>query len=194
MNELDSLKNLLSIDGNGDSIAQKLLTRYVNFNNLCEATVEELTDLTSSQSTAIYIKAVAAIAGRTVTDRFKNGRKYTDAEIGEYFKGLFFGRSIEFIAALSFDKDGRLIASDMLADGIVNYSTLVPRKLLETAYKRGAHSVIIAHNHPGGHAKASELDLTATAGLSSVLNSSKIKLTAHYIISGNEYEILYCNK
>ena len=137
-------------------------------------------------ATASFITLCAAIASRRETDKFKTKKKHTDREIEDFLKSLFRGAFVESVFILSFDADGRAIACDFVGEGTANFSDVVPLKLLERAKRRGASSVIIAHNHPLGDSSPSVADFTSTIVIKEMFSHSEIKLTAHYVISGGE--------
>ncbi len=191
MSDRESLIMLLSpVVKNSENVSDKLLERYGNTTRLAEATIDEMSGIVGSQNIAIYIKTVSALAGRAITDGFKLGKKHTDEEIRRYVLSKFTDKSVETVLSLSLDGAGRVISADFLGEGIVNYSTIMPRKLLDISMKRGAAGVILAHNHPGGEAKPSEADIATTAHLASVLNCSGIKIIGHYIVAGKEIDFL----
>ena len=182
------LKELLSrVYADGEIGADALIEKFGNLIGAFEADVESLSEaLSGDLHAAVYIKLCAAVISRRGCDAFKLGRRHTEEEICEYLTYLFFGLSDETVYLLSLDGEGRVTASDKVGDGTVNVSNILPRKVLDLARKRGARSVIIAHNHPGGYAKPSDDDTSATAFLSSLLISSGVGLEAHYVVAGNE--------
>ncbi len=184
----EALKNLLScISKDGGLMADTLNERYGGLQGITEADIDGITEtLGGDFRSAVYIKLCAALVSRCGCDRFKFGKKHSEAEIFEYLKYLFFGLADETVYLISFDSLGRTLSCDRVGEGTVNISNVLPRKILDVARKRGAKRVVLAHNHPGGYAKASEDDISATALLSALLMSSGIELSAHYVVAGAE--------
>lgn len=180
-----SLISNVSVDF--EAKAEKLINKYGSFLAVAEAEADDIAEvLGGDASLALYIKLSAALISRRGCDLFKFGKKHSEQEIEEYLKYLFFGLSVETVYLLSFDSFGKVLFCDRAGEGTVNISSVLPRKILEIAKKRRAAGVIIAHNHPGGYAKASDDDITATAMLRELLYSSGIELSAHYVVSGAE--------
>ena len=177
------LDKLLSYAGEGVT-TEGLFEKYGTLSDIASLPIERLTAEIGERGAEI-IKLTAAIASRSVTDGF-DFKKPTDKEIDEYFRALSLGKSVELVYVMSFDKGGRVIAVDEVAEGTVNSSEILPRRLLEIAYKRGAASVILAHNHPRGEAKASDADIEATATAARILYASRIELRRHIIVGGGE--------
>lgn len=137
---------------------------------------------------AAYIRLVAALTSRRISDRFKNGKKYSQNAIKDYIVGLLCTTDVETVFVLLFDRLGRLISTDTLSDGTVNASGFLPRKLLDIAIRGGAKSVILAHNHPRGNTNPSRSDVSSTLVAKSVLENAGIALTNHYIVAGLNIE------
>ena len=137
---------------------------------------------------ANYIRLVAALSSRRVSDRFKNGKKYSQNDIKDYIVGMLCTAEIENVLVLLFDGSGRLILTDTLSDGTVNASGFLPRKLLDIAIRGSAKSVIIAHNHPKGNTEPSRSDVASTIVAKNVLANAGIALTNHYIVAGLDIE------
>jgi len=182
------LEELLSrVFADGAEKACELIEKFGSLIGVLEADTESLSEALSGDfRAAVYIKLCAALVSRRGCDRFKFGKKHSEAEIFEYLKYLFFGLADETVYLISFDSLGRTLSCDRVGEGTVNVSSVLPRKILDAARKRGAKRVVLAHNHPGGYAKASEDDVSATALLSALLISSGIELSAHYVVAGAE--------
>jgi len=173
---------------NSAEIAKRLCERFGSFREVAEADSYVIEDAVGDAACALYIKLAVALASRRICDRFKFGRSHTEEETKEYLKHLFFGLSIETVYLISIDGLGKAIACDRVGEGTVNLSNVLPRRLLEAAKRRGAKSVIIAHNHPGGFAMPSTDDVTSTSLLRELFESSGIKLINHYVVAGDDCE------
>lgn len=138
--------------------------------------------------TSEYLRLIAAMTSRRITDKFKNGKKYLQNELTEYIVGLFFGLTVETTYIIMLDENDKLISSEYLGDGTVNSSGFLPRKLLDVALRKNAKRVILAHNHPCGNAAASNNDIVVTDIAKTVLRDAGIELVAHYIVSGFDIE------
>lgn len=167
--------------------AEILIRKFGSAIGVFEAETDSLAEaLCGDSQSAVYIKLCSALASRRGLDSFKFGRRHSEEEICEYLKYLFLGLSDEAVYLLSLDGEGKVLACDKVGDGTVNVSNILPRKVIDAARKRGARRVIIAHNHPGGYAKASDDDVSATALLEGLLISSGLMLSAHYVVAGNK--------
>ena len=135
------------------------------------------------------MRLVASLSSRRITDRIKPGRKYPEDAIVEHLKGVFLGVPVETVVGVFFDSAGRYVATEYLADGTVNSSSFLPRKVMDISARLGASGVILAHNHPRGIAKPSDADVITTASMASVSDAMGIKFMGHYVIAGFDHAL-----
>ena len=167
------------------SAAENLVSKFDTLECLLQIDRFLLSDtLCGNDEIAFYIRLISALTSRRITDKYKNGKKYSQKELEDYMVGMFFGADVETAFVLLFDDEGRLISTDSLGDGTVNASGFLPRKLIDIAVRGGAKSVIIAHNHPRGATSPSRSDILTTCVAKSVLKNADIKLKSHYIVAG----------
>lgn len=178
---LISFGNPRAAEEDADALAKKFddLNYLLHVDEFALARAGEVDKNTSS-----YIRLVSALCSRRITDKFKNGKKYSQNEIKEYIIGLFFGLTVETVYIILFDENGKLISAEHLGDGTVNASGFLPRKLLEVVLRKGAKSVIIAHNHPCGRTVPSRNDIIATTIAENVLADANVEFLHHYIVAG----------
>lgn len=84
------------------------------------------------------------------------------------------------------NKNEQLAVEDF-GEGTVTEAMLLPRKVVESALKYNATSVILAHNHPGGLLEPSENDIRITKEILQALKTINITLQEHIIINENDY-------
>ena len=168
-------------------ISEKLMKRYYNLFGIFTAPIYDVSSTLGEKSSAytLFIKLLSTLNSRRITDGFPMQREYSEQELTEYLKGLFFGRNNETMYMLCFDKANKLIATEYISDGTVNSCDVSPRKLLECAKLTSSASVSLAHNHPRGNAFPSDEDKEATERLYGIFRSAGIALKAHYIVTVN---------
>lgn len=173
--------------GKAEKYAYTLLSLYGSFGRVLSVEQQRIAQVTDER-TAHYIKLIARITARRVTEKMVFGHMYTAREITAYFKGLFLGESCEKIYVMSISGDRRVLGCDPISTGTVNNAGITPRAVLAAAIKNKAKSVILAHNHPSGISEPSVDDKALTVALSHVLETSSVKLRAHYVVAGNSCE------
>ena len=167
----------------GTKAARELIERFETLDNCFAASVEELESVVGKK-TAVFVKVLAAITSRRITDNFEFGKAHGSAEIGEYFAARLLSESVEVVLAMYLDSDGRAVACRAVGEGTVNMSDIVTRKILEYAVEFGCSRIILAHNHPRGVAQASADDVNMTAKLSGVLRRAGMTLEYHLVVAG----------
>ena len=166
---------------------ERLLSRYGRLTTVFSAEAEEISRVGRvNMNAALLIKLVAYLNSRRVTEHFKFGVSHTEVELREYIAALFLGLSVETVYALILDDKDRVIATELISEGTVNASDVVPRKILECARRKRSTSVILAHNHPKGSITASKDDIMTTGRLFNLFATVGVRLRAHYIVADGE--------
>lgn len=186
----DALLRLLNYSVKEDvaeAATERLYDRYSSLLAIMGQEAEDIAAVSAlPESAAVMPKLLAYIASRRITDGFELGRVHTEQEICQYLMGLFLGLSVETVYMLTLDGDGRVMGCEYMGEGTVNSSDVMPRRIIECAVRRGANSIIIAHNHPGGSPEPSSDDIAATSALVLITASAGVKLAAHYVVSGGD--------
>jgi DNA repair protein RadC len=182
---LDYFKELLSycVGKNASKLATELLSKYSTIENVFTASAGELESVCGEKCT-FYIKLLAYITSRRRTESFSFGIRHTKVQIAEYLKAIFLGESIEKTYLISFDAEGRTVGINLLSEGTVNSSEILPRKAMEIAINSSARNVSLAHNHPFGTTKASIDDINISKHFSMLFATCEIGLLDHYIVAG----------
>ena len=171
--------------GDGESMARTIAEKFKSFTELCSAPYSDIVELCGERA-ALLIKLVAAMASRRVTDSFKFGKVQSEEKIIEFLAALYLGIENETVYLLTLDCKDRVISLELVGEGTVNASGILPRKLIEIMVDRKAKKAIIAHNHPGGKAICSKDDLETTKILADLFKSADKELLCHYIVAGGE--------
>ncbi len=181
----DYLASLLAvIEGKkARKTAHLLLSKFLTIENMICASENALISY-FSERIAFFVKLLGYVTSRRVTDEYSFGKHYTTADIAEYLKALFIGDSVEKIYLLTFDGRGRFTGYELLGEGTVSASEVIPRKAIEVALNKSARSVAIAHNHPLGRAEPSQEDHKSTNMFTSLFSACEITFANHYIIAG----------
>jgi len=167
-------------------LAHELIARFGRLSNVLEADEREL----------LQVKGMGANAALLLTMMPQLMRYYQMNAMGDrpvilnladaktYCAPLFLGAHEEHIYLLCLDQKGHLLHLSLLQTGTIDEVQLYPRKVVETALRHNAHSVILAHNHPSGAAEASQADVDSTKAIASALMMIGIKFVDHLIFAG----------
>ncbi len=169
-----------------DATVDALLQRFGLVRRILEADINALMEVRFvTPALAVYIKMMAAMTARRMTDGFTFGQLQSTEDIRRYFIYRMYGADIERVYMMMFDTAGAPMDCVCVSEGAVNSSGITPRRFLEIAVRAGAHSVLLAHNHPGGSAVASEDDGRATSMLKAAFDTAGIHLRDHIVVAGN---------
>ena len=108
-------------------------------------------------------------------------------EIGEFFRNLYTGVNEEIIYALFLDNSAKKLRLAEISRGTFGAVTLDTRRIVETAMRMQATSVILAHNHPKGFALPSSADVDSTRELYKTLKSVDIRLDDHIVVGADDH-------
>ncbi len=95
----------------------------------------------------------------------------------------FIGIKHEQVLLILFDKTRSIIDMKFVSDGNGFCTSIDSQRICCEASSKGAHYVILAHNHPSGSFVPSFSDISATLALSELLNSLGIMLVDHFIVT-----------
>lgn len=175
-------------------LADRLLKRFGSIDDVLSqdaSRLESVYNLTPKAATLLTL--LGAISSRRITDEYTLGNRLDYSEIERYLVGLFLGVPVETVYAIFVDKNDCVVGIEYVGEGIINASSIYPRKILEIALRMKAKGVIIAHNHPDGKAIASNDDIATTSKLAYVLNNSSIALLRHYVVSKRNIDVVNFN-
>lgn len=88
----------------------------------------------------------------------------------------------EVFGCLFLDSRHAVLAFEELSHGTINSTAVHPREVVKRALHHNAAAVILAHNHPSGHTKASSSDQLMTEKLRQALRLIDVKVLDHIIV------------
>ena len=173
-------------------IAHRLIDRFGSFTDVLDADYDELMSVDGvSEHTATFLKLIPQSARYYESRKIAQKRVFTTKQdIGDYLVGKYVGVTKETVYMLLLDNKKRLISCERVYEGSVNSSGVSVRRMAETALKKRAAAVVIAHNHPDGLAIPSADDLILTKSLEAALQTLEIHFLDHYIIADNKFCML----
>ena len=191
-NELNSLELLLFYAiprRDTNELAHKLLDRFGSLYGVFDASLYELMEVEGvGESAAALIKLIPEIMRKSRISKTSGIKAITSpSAAGKYLVPRFLYQEVEILILLCLDSQKRVIACVEINRGVVNSVDANIRKIVETALKYRASSVILAHNHPDGVALPSREDDGMTYLLNNALSGIGIALVDHIIVAGETY-------
>lgn len=171
------------LGGDFSSVANSLCSAYAGTCAVLNADFSQLRRLNLGEKPELMLRLLTALFSATYTEAIAVGRVCRTEQIEKYLTGLFFGKSYEELYMLSFDGKMRYIDTDKISEGAASDIRLVPRRILEKAFRRGARSVVLAHSHPSGDTVPSAEDIESTRQFRRMLEDYGAELLCHYIVA-----------
>lgn len=109
-----------------------------------------------------------------------------DPALHAYLQNLLGWHSHELLHAVFLDGRHGYIADECIASGSSARLTGSTRNLVARAFDLGARAIILAHNHPSGHASPSADDVAATVRIGRLAAELDLALIDHLIVTRRE--------
>lgn len=171
---------------NTNVISHDLIKRFGSLKDVLDTSFNDLQKVTGiGKNSAIQLKFIGDIAEyvnrkKHVAVKFDSSSAIIDFCI-DYFKDI----SHECVSFFLLDEKLTLIYKDNIEINKPNEMDFDYGKIIKQAVKFECSAVILAHNHPEGSAYASNIDITTTRKLASLLKTIDIKLIDHIVIQEN---------
>ena len=176
-----------------EAFAKKLLRAFGSLRAVLFASPEELRQIEGMPSlAALTIPQYAALlyGANSAAPGYKGKIDSPEKAAKLLVKWLGYGKKERFYV-LHLDKNNRLITAKQVAEGNFSKVTISTAYLVAEAIAVGAHSVIMAHNHPNNSPFPSEADISTTKSFSEAYYSVGINLLDHIIIAGVAPDAFY---
>lgn len=172
-----------------NEIAHSLIEKYGSLSGVLEADPRDLANTSGlSENSALLLSLIPSLARVYNKDRWGiRPILNSTAKAGEYVLTLFAGRPYEVFYLICLDAQLHVISSALVHEGTIDQAPVYPRLIVETALRHKAHSVILAHNHPGGSAFPSPQDVEVTQKIRSALEGISISVLDHIIAAEEKY-------
>jgi len=165
-------------------IAKKLLADYGTVSAVINAPIDELFSTKGiTQRSAALFSLVKDAATFCLNERCEEKPIITHrGDIEKYLRFNFGHSRDEYIVVIFLDSGNRIIGTEEAGHGTVNRCAIYPRNIMAAAFKCGASSFILAHNHPSGTAEPSEEDWKTTDRLVTAGKCVDVPMLDHIII------------
>jgi DNA repair protein RadC len=130
------------------------------------------------------LMAVLEIARRVLGQRLREREALNSpAHVRNYLQLHLGRRPHEVFAVVFLDAQHRLIELEELFRGTLTQTSVYPREVVVRALHHQAAAVILAHNHPSGHAHPSRADEALTRTLKAALALVDVQVLDHVIVA-----------
>lgn len=137
---------------------------------------------------ATLITLCGQLANRYQRERYAMGTILYDSDsYGKYLMPWFSAQKNESVVLMSMDNRHKVLNTTRIFEGSVNSTQFNLRDAVHQALRDNATIVVIAHNHPNGHAFPSQADIATTRRFATVLKELGIRLVDHVIVSEDDF-------
>lgn len=170
-------------------LAHQMIKEFGSLALLFEAHPQEIARRCGvTENIAILVSLIPSLSRRYINTKWGDKPALDSSQrAGEYAVSLFTGRTYEVFYLICLDTQNRVIRAVLVHEGTINEAPVYPRIIVETALRHQAHSVILAHNHPGGSLNPSRADIDVTQRIKTALNPIDIKVIDHILVAGTRY-------
>lgn len=172
-----------------NELAHQLISTFGSLARVLEAPYEELIKLKGMTANAA---ALICFCGQLLQIYYKD--KYAAGvilrnteETGSFLLPYFMNKKNEAVALICLDNRCKVLNCSFVSDGSVNATEINIRLIMQQALMHNATAVILAHNHPSGHALPSKEDISTTMAISKALMVADIRLLDHIIVAEDDF-------
>jgi DNA repair protein RadC len=165
-------------------IARGLLTEHGDLKTLLRLPAHTLLQSTGlGHAKYAALKAAIELGRRFLNDSLPVGEvlnssqktlRFMAAELREHHNEVF--------ACAFLDNQCRLLSFEKLFEGTVHSTHVYPREIVKRGLAHNAAKIILAHNHPSGHASPSQADKDTTRLIKEAVALVDIDIIDHIII------------
>lgn len=169
-------------------IVPLMIEHYESLHGLFLSSESDLVELGLSADAVRLVEAVKNICISYVEEGGGHLKRVYDTESArQLLVPHFSGLKHESVAVLLLNSRNQVMYNGMLSEGGVSLVPVYIRRLLELCIHYSAHSVILAHNHPGGLPLPSENDMASTAELENILQGIDVWMEDHLILCRDSF-------
>lgn len=172
-----------------NELGHRLVERFGSLRGVLEAEYADLIRLEGiTPHVATLIVFCGQLARRYMREQYEVGRLlYTVEDYGNCVLPWFVGEKVESVVLVSMDNRCRVLNTTRIFTGSVNSTQFSFRGVVQQALQDNATQIVLAHNHPSGHACFSKADVATTMRCIEVLAPLNIRLVDHLVVSEDDY-------
>ncbi len=174
---------------NTNDLGHRLEDSFGSLTNVLEADYRDLLKVEGvTPHIATLIMLCGQLARRYQREQYAMGTVLYDAHsMGKFLLPWFSGQKDESVVLMSMDNRYKVLNTTRVFEGSVNSTQFNIRNAVYQVLRDNATMVVMAHNHPAGHAFPSNADLETTRRYADALKALNIRLLDHLIISDDDF-------
>ncbi len=172
-----------------NELGHRLVERFGSLVGVLEADYADLIHVDGvTPHMATLLVLGGQLARRYAREQYAVGRLlYTTEDYGNCVLPWFIGEKVESVVLVSMDNRCRLLNTTRIFVGSVNATQFNFRRLVRQALQDNATQIVLAHNHPSGHACFSQADVNTTVQCIRLLEPLQVRVLDHLVVSQDDY-------
>jgi DNA repair protein RadC len=169
--------------------AKEFLREFGSLKGVVDADIGDLIKIKGvGKDSAILLKLVKETAALYLKQKAKEKRQVScTTELLDFCRTVMGAKKDEEFCVIYLDAQNQIIEFETIQKGVVNQAVVYPRQVLESALKKKASAIILAHNHPSGHVRPSDADIRLTKTIQETAKVLDILVHDHIIIGENRF-------
>jgi DNA repair protein RadC len=169
--------------------AKDLLDKFGSLKGVFDAEIGDLTDVRGiGDRSALLFSLVKEIGTLYLKQKAKEKPQIAcTSELLDFFRTAMGGKKDEEFCVIYLDAQNQIIEFETVQKGVANQAVVYPRQVLESALRKKASALILAHNHPSGHVRPSDADIRLTKTIQDAARMLDILVHDHIIIGENRF-------
>ncbi len=170
-------------------LGHRLENKFGSLSKVLEADYADLLRVEGvTPHSAALISLCGQLARRYQREQYAMGALlYTTDDFGNFILPWFSGAKDESVVLLSMDNRHKVLNTTRIFEGSVNSTQFSVRDAVQQVLRDNATQVVMAHNHPNGHAFPSRADLDTTTRFAAVLRELNVRLLDHLVVSEGDF-------
>jgi DNA repair protein RadC len=170
-------------------LAKDLLAAFGSLRGILDAETEELGAIAGvGLHSALLLKLIKEVGALYLRQKAREKTQLAcTAELLDYCKTVLGGKKDEEFCVIYLNAQNQILEFETVQKGIVNQAVVYPRQVLESALRKKASAIILAHNHPSGHVRPSDADIRLTRTIQETAKVLDILVHDHIIIGENRF-------
>lgn len=170
--------------------AKALIARFGTLREILDAPLEDLRSVAGIGSvTPVALQIIKAAATLYLQQSNEGPDSLTDpARLADFWRMRIGTLKNEVFEVAYLDSAHRLLREgvEMLEQGTIDRAAVYPRRVIESALRRSAAAIVLAHNHPNGNVQPSDQDKVLTRAIVLAAETVRLRVVDHFVVSADE--------